>query len=516
MTSQTEPGPTQRRTWERQDYQSSTTLVLENGSRHEGKTVDASLGGIFILLPAGTRKIIIGQNATLEINANNPDFAIPCTIVRITAQGVGVNFTDNHAAFANFATHDMLLDLLTSINNEFAVTLDLDATLDISVSHIKNYLQSEAASLFMVDEKTNEIVCRACSGPVDVTGVRLKMGEGIVGRVIQSAVAHIIQDVREDAAFSKRVDDTTGFRTQSVLCAPLRIRDQTFGALEVINKRGYGLFTTHDRTVLTAMASATAMAIHNARQTAALIEKDALEHANRAKSDFISSMSHELRTPLNAILGFAQFLLSDPNATLRDCERDSIRHIISGGEQLQALVNEVLDLAKIESGKFSMQIAEISPCDVIEESMDTIRALADKQSILLINETQDMALPSIWADPKRFRQILLNLLSNAVKYNRDSGRVSLTAQRTTDNMMRFSVTDTGPGISKAMQEHIFVPFNRLDMEHSTHEGTGIGLTISHNLIELMGGRIGFESTPGKGSTFWIDIPIAGEAIDAAP
>ncbi len=338
---------------------------------------------------------------------------------------------------------------MSTINNDFAVTLDLDTTLTISVSHMKNYLQAEAASLFLVDEDTNEIVCQACSGPVDIIGMRLKMGEGIVGAAIQSADPRIVHDVNDDVGFSQRVDEATGFKTQSILCAPLCIKNRTIGALEVINKRGSGLFSSHDRMVLTALASATALAIHSARQAAALVDKDAAEQASRAKSEFLSSMSHELRTPLNAILGFAQLLESDPTATLRERDREAITSIIRGGEHLQTLINEVLDLAKIESGKFTMNIAETSPQDILEECLDMTRSMASAATLSVQDETHGKTLANIWVDPLRFRQVLLNLLSNAVKYNCENGVVTFSATPTEDSMLRFCVSDTGPGIPKA-------------------------------------------------------------------
>ena len=507
MNDQPTEANEQRRKWERRDYQSAMVLTLADGRRLEGLTLDASMGGVFLSLPGGTKDLALGTKAELLINPEENNVGIPCTVVRITTEGVGLNFSGDQAAFGSFVTHDMLLDLLSTINNDFAITLDLNTTLAISVSHMKNYLQAEAASLFLVDEDSHEIVCHACAGPVDIMGMRLKMGEGIVGRAIQSADPHIVHDVDDDIGFSRRVDQATGFTTQSILCAPLRVKNRTIGALEVVNKRGSGLFTSHDRMVLTALASATAMAIHSAHQATALVAKDAAELANKAKSEFISSMSHELRTPLNAILGFAQLLTSDPTTPLRSQDREALNSIIAGGEHLQSLINEVLDLAKIESGKFSVNIVETSALDVLEECLDMTLAMAAKAGIGIIDQTLGQNLPSIWADPKRFRQVMLNLLSNAVKYNCDNGTVTLSAKTAADGLLRFSITDTGPGIPKARQNLIFTPFTRLDMEHSAKEGTGIGLTITKNLVELMHGRIGFESTPGKGTTFWVDFPV---------
>ncbi|NQU55900.1 MAG: PilZ domain-containing protein, partial [Rhodospirillales bacterium] len=229
-----------KRNWERQEYQTGMVLTLDSGRSFEGHTMDVSLGGVFLLVSEATDGLKIGDQGELHILPRDDNLIFPCKVVRIAEHGIGLNFNDKQAAFGIFVTHDMMLDLLSSINNDFAVSLDLETTLKTSVSHIKNYLQSEAASLFLLDEETGEQVCRACSGPVDITGTRLKPGEGVIGKTIAGGLTLVVQDVQVDSFFSKKVDEATGFVTQSLMCAPLRVRDEKFGALEVINKRGSG------------------------------------------------------------------------------------------------------------------------------------------------------------------------------------------------------------------------------------------------------------------------------------
>ncbi|MCK5546589.1 MAG: GAF domain-containing protein [Rhodospirillaceae bacterium] len=501
---------TGRRSWERLEYQTSMVLVMDDGQRFEGKTTDVSLSGVLLVTPIPPKGVKLGDKGKLHIVPAEEELIFSCQVMRATPEGIGLNFHDNNATFGMYITHGMMLDLLSSINNSFSASLDLNTTLETSVSHIKNYLQSEAASLFLVDEDNNDIVCRACSGPIDITGTRLEINEGIVGRVIHRGEAVIVNDVKKDSFFSNKVDEITGFKTESLLCAPLQIKGKSIGALEIINKRGSGFFAGHDRIVLTALASAAAMAIHNARQSVALVEKDAIEKASHAKSDFLSSMSHELRTPMNAILGFSEMLLLEPNSSLAQNHRETVEQIFNSGGHLLNLINEILDLAQIESGKLSISISEVAPQEILEECFAMNQPLAKKNNVTLKDETANVQLPTIWSDPLRFRQIIINLLSNAVKYNHKDGDVTVSVERTSDGMLRFMVADTGRGIAKEEECLIFEPFTRLGIEGSAQEGTGIGLTITHRLVEMMNGRIGFESTIGKGTTFWVDMPIADE------
>lgn len=241
-----------------------------------------------------------------------------------------------------------------------------------------------------------------------------------------------------------------------------------------------------------------------------VLAKEESESANQAKSDFLSSMSHELRTPMNAILGFGQMLDFNPKEPLTKAQKDCVDHIMKGGQHLLDLINDVLDLAKIEAGKVEFSIEDIQVAGVIDECLLLVKEMAAKRDITIIVPDSDTDMEAVRADFTRLKQVLLNLISNAIKYNNEGGSVTVSYMSTADGVGRISVTDTGDGIPQSRQGELFKAFSRLVAENSEIEGTGIGLVVCKELVELMDGSIGFESQEGKGSTFWFDLPLSTE------
>jgi signal transduction histidine kinase/ActR/RegA family two-component response regulator len=243
--------------------------------------------------------------------------------------------------------------------------------------------------------------------------------------------------------------------------------------------------------------------------------------ANQAKSAFLSSMSHELRTPLNAILGFAQILASDTLPTSPEQKREFAGHILKSGRHLLTLINEILDLAKVEAGALTLSMEPVGLEEILAECRTMIMPLAAARGIrVLFPEGSEGACVGtvVQADRTRLKQVLLNLLSNAVKYNRDGGAVVVACAdagvHAGVRRLRLSVQDTGIGMSTEQLAALFQPFNRLGQENGVQEGSGIGLVVTRRLVELMKGEIGVTSSPGVGSVFWIDLDTAAPALPA--
>ena len=236
--------------------------------------------------------------------------------------------------------------------------------------------------------------------------------------------------------------------------------------------------------------------------------KEEAERANMAKSVFLSRMSHELRTPLNAILGFGQVL---EMSRLDGQDAQSVQHILKGGRHLLGMVDEVLDLARVEAGELALKFSAVSLDKLLTECAGLVARMAEAHGIVCnIGVTPACRVP-VWTDEQRLRQVLLNLLSNAIKYNRKGGQVSLGCRQTAGGLVRLDVKDTGPGIAADGLKRLFVPFERLGQELGEVEGTGLGLVVARQLMEAMGGSLHVKSQVGKGSTFWVELPVAANS-----
>jgi signal transduction histidine kinase len=330
---------------------------------------------------------------------------------------------------------------------------------------------------------------------------RSASGAAIIGKT----VIHYpdIENAEAVPEATRRACRAIGYK--GVVFAPMIWEGRGIGVIFV--GRAYaGPFSEKDIALLKTFADQAVIAIQNARLFREIADKSRqLETANKHKSEFLANMSHELRTPLNAIIGFSEVLLERLFGELNEKQDDYLKDIHASGKHLLQLINDILDLSKVEAGRMELDLATFDVPAAIANAMTLIRERAQRHNIALALDA-DPQLGEIVADERKFKQILLNLLTNAVKFTPDGGQIKVAARRSADGLV-VAVHDTGIGIAPEDQQAVFEEFRQVGRSYTNkQEGTGLGLTLTRKFVELHGGRIWLESEPGKGSTFTFTIP----------
>ena len=404
------------------------------------------------------------------------------------------------------------LEALGEVSRAISSTLDLDRVLATVVSRANQLAETDGGAIYEFDQGSRALRLRATDGfPEEFVALLrttpLVYGEGAVGRTVMTREPVQVANVMDTDAYTSRVRDALvrhGY--QSLLAIPLLSEDEVVGAL-VVNRRVAGAFADRIVGLLRTFASQSALAIENARLFSEIEDKSRqLEEANQHKSEFLASVSHELRTPLNAIIGFSEVMLERLFGEVNEKQEEYLNDILSSGRHLLSLINDILDLAKIEAGRMELELGAFDVPQAIDNTLMLVRERAMRRGITL-ERSVEPRLGEINGDERKVKQVLLNLLSNAVKFTPEGGRIEVRAV-VADGTVEISVSDTGVGIAPEDHEAVFEEFRQVGSDYARrHEGTGLGLALARRFVELHGGRIWVKSQVGQGSTFTFAIPM---------
>ncbi len=410
------------------------------------------------------------------------------------------------------------LEALGEVGQAVSSSLDFDQVLATIIMHAVQLSGTDGGSIFEFDDANEAFVVRTAYGTSDklVEALRqthIGLRETLVGRAAREGRPLQVADLRlvDLDAHLQRLNDA-GWR--SLVAVPMLHETRIIGAL-VVRRRRPGDFSEEICELMQTFASQSALAIHNARLFRELERKSAeVEVASRHKSEFLASMSHELRTPLNAVIGFSEVLLERMFGDLNDRQEEYLRDILSSGRHLLELLNDILDLSKVEAGRMDLQHSTFSVQQTLEYGLSMVRERAVRHDITLSLEVAP-EVGLIDADELRIKQVMLNLMSNAVKFTPDGGEVVVRA-RVDGPELVVTVSDTGIGVAPDDRERIFESFQQAGRGAQQQEGTGLGLTLSRRILELLGGRMWLETELGVGSTFGFAIPLGTTSEPSAP
>ena len=403
------------------------------------------------------------------------------------------------------------LKALGEVGQAVSSTLDLETVLRTIVARATELAGMDGGAIYEYDEAREVFHLHTAERlPAEVVDALraspIPKGEGALGQLAVTGNVVQIRDISDEAVYKSRVGKMllrSGYR--SLLAVPLLREDRLLGGL-VVNRATPGEFAPEVIDLLKTFATQSALAIQNARLFHEIGDKSRqLEIASRHKSEFLANMSHELRTPLNAIIGFSEVLADRMFGEINDKQAEYLTDILESGRHLLALINDILDLSKIEAGRMELDLDDFNLPAAIDNTVTLIRERAHRRGIT-VERAIGERVGVIRADERKVKQVLLNLLSNALKFTPEGGGISVRSDMR-DGIVEISVTDTGIGIAPEDQATVFEEFRQVGTRAKKVEGTGLGLAISRKFIELHGGRIWVTSTVGVGSTFAFTLPL---------
>jgi signal transduction histidine kinase/DNA-binding response OmpR family regulator len=449
-------------------------------------------------------------------------------ITTFAAQGAiairnGQLFKELETQSAELAHSVEELRALNDVSQAVSSTLDLQQVLKTIVTHAVKLSGTDGGSVFEFDEDAREFRLSTAYGTTHelqraLRETRIGLENTLVGRAASRRQPQAVPDLAADESGDPHLAQLVAHGWRSMLAIPLHREDRILGAL-VVRRRTAGHFSSVTADLLETFASQSALAIQNAQLFREINEKSRqVEVASRHKSEFLASMSHELRTPLNAVIGFSEVLLEGMFGELNEKQCEYLKDIRDSGRHLLELLNEILDLSKIEAGRMELEPGSFSLATALEGGLTMVRDRAVQHGISLSLEV-DPGVDLIVADELRIKQVILNVLTNAVKFTPDGGRVDVEA-RPLGDQVEVTVRDTGIGIPEQDHARIFESFQQGGRGAKSEEGTGLGLTLSRRIVELHGGSIWVRSAVGEGSTFGFTIPVRsaapGTVAPAAP
>jgi signal transduction histidine kinase/ActR/RegA family two-component response regulator len=401
------------------------------------------------------------------------------------------------------------LEALRKVGQAVSSTLDLDEVLATIVKLAVQLTETDGGSLLELDHASRVFRIRAAYGSSSqlleaLRSTRIALDDTLVGLACLQGQPQMAADL-ETAHLDPHLAVLKGEGWRSVLAVPMQHEGEMVGAL-VVRRRSTGTFDADTSALLQTFASQSALAIVNARLFHELERKSAeLQIASRHKSEFLANMSHELRTPLNAVIGFSEVLLERMFGDLNDKQEDYLRDILGSGRHLLELLNDILDLSKVEAGHMQLDRSDVGVTPVLEYCLAQVRERAGAHGISLHLDV-GAEVDTVVTDELRLKQVLLNLLSNAVKFTGEAGGVTLRAHAD-EGELTISVSDTGPGIAPQDRERVFESFEQAGRPHDQTEGTGLGLALCRRIVDLLNGRLWLESEVGVGSTFAFTLPL---------